>query len=117
MNVKLLRKVKAQITKHPDSYTYNWLQNGCGTRACIAGHVLLLGRKDFKGKSIDEISEILQAEHHEGCFTGPARKLLKISLASAQRLFIYWPKQFSKLYDPEVAAARIEHFIKTKGKE
>jgi hypothetical protein len=120
MNVKLLRKVKRWIEEHPESYTYDWLANGCGTRGCIAGHTLLLGRKDLKGKRTAEIEKILHKEQRggDGIFTGAARKLLRISEPAAARLFINWPAPFSaSLNKAKVAAARIEHFIKTRGRE
>jgi hypothetical protein len=131
MTVELLKKVAAKLRrmrhkKHFDMR--DWIQeNECGTAACIAGHALLdagyrLRIRDYeivspKGRKVDPSSA--------------AQRLLGLSSEQAARLFvaINWPKEFRgkddgeacydpDIYnDPKVAAARIDHFIKTKGRE
>lgn len=128
MNVRLLRKVKKHILEEPKRLlmTY-WRVNkktdgreslpgnhagfaSCGTAACIAGWAWTLEhpRKRFPEMST-KVAELLGIN--------PAERFRLFSVAQ-------WPTQFQHQFrddgSPEsakVAAARIEHFIKTKGKE
>lgn len=129
MNVKLLRKVKAHILAEPkrlymSSYIKSEAHNmdighdypKCGTAACIAGWACLL---ELKPKDPYEFWQTHSV--------GPeAAALLGIDDQAAYRLFepSEWPKQFARGRSDDgaketakVAAARIEHFIKTKGRE
>jgi len=124
MNVKLLRKVKKHILEEPkrflmtsiDEYGEPGSDTGyggkfakCGTAACICGWAgILMG---LKSDDIDFES---------------AGELLGLDEGQQQRLFEpgMWPEEFvggtsddGKLKTARIAAARIEHFIKTKGAE
>ena len=130
MNVKLLRKVAKHILAEPTRLVMgNWLlKKGyedieaieygefgsrpfpkCGTAGCIAGWTCELSGK---GK----------VKHHDLV----AKRLLGLNKRESERLFLpdQWPAEFERGYNDdgrkktaEVAVARIEHFIKTKGKE
>ena len=123
MNVKLLRKVQKHIASEPKRFTFDWMHESdaapCGTRACIAGWTLILGTPGWSNKTIDEIDTLLarRSKSGFGFYTGPASKLLDINYEQAARLFIYWPEPFDELKSADTAVARIEHFIKTKGRE
>jgi len=120
MNVKLLRKVQKHILAEPQRWSFSWAisspQAPCGTRACIGGWTVILGKK------ID-LSTGLQftAENNAGV----ASELLGLTDEERNRLFFYWPEPFldrSFKYKTQEALAknaanRIEHFIKTKGRE
>lgn len=127
MNVKLLRKVKKHILEEPRRYdqdaTVCTSQPGspyegkhvypaCGTIACIGGWALVLSGK----KNSSDL--------------GIARQLLDLDYEQADRLFGgigggNWPELFDNAYlkaktlrgRVRVAARRIEHFIKTEGRE
>jgi len=124
MNVKLLRKVAKFILAKPkrfDMANFGYRlpkKNGgpeCGTVACIAGWAVILSqgipqRADVPMPSIGRLEGMVA---------------LGISDEQAQRLFYTepWPKQFAE-YDRDqtlkaarIAVKRIEHFIRTKGKE
>jgi hypothetical protein len=88
----------------------------CGTAACIAGWTCILSMED---KEPEEIASNL-VEHTE------AGNFLELTNEQANRLFLpsQWPWRFldgacddGKTKTAKIAAARIEHFIKTKGKE
>lgn len=131
MNVKLLRKVKKHILEEPKRlYMRSYVRKRgegiglitsdthrrrafprCGTAACIAGWSLILS-----GKEIDST----QGYRVEAC------ELIGIPVDKSYRLFDPdgWPAKFregakddGKTETAKVAAARIEHFIKTKGAE
>lgn len=129
MNVKLLRKVKKHILEEPKR-----LQMGsyirvkgkmpldrpwpkCGTAGCIAGWACILSAK--KGTDPYEL-------YTDTAVGAEAQELLGITFYERHRLFepIFWPMQFTagladdgKAKTAKVAAARIEHFIKTEGRE
>jgi hypothetical protein len=133
MNVKLLRKVKKHILEEPrrlamgyfvqrkDGLTQTVFESEardgdeypfakCGTAACIAGWTVLL---------TDQTQE-WQIEQN-------AIRLLEIDGREAQRLFYVhsWPEKLRNKYHnlktpaarANVAARRIDHFIKTNGAE
>ena len=124
MNVKLLRKVAKHILEEPRRFMMRtWRVKGapgeplydhkrkhkfpsCGTVACIGGWCALLSGKDVFGTNL--------------------HKLVGITVAQGDRLFYRssWPKQFKSKFKEDgsltsarIGAKRIEHFIKTKGKE
>lgn len=130
MNVKLLRKVKRHILAEPKCLLmFGWARfkeqghklftddgdtrpfGKCGTAGCIAGWACILeGEK-----------ALIPSEYER-----KARLLLSLNKLEAERLFypMHWPQKFSggskddgKSKTAKVAAARIEHFIRTKGKE
>jgi hypothetical protein len=126
MNVKLLRRVKKHILEEPRRLCMAWyvikksedkkLIAGrpfakCNTAACIAGWTLELNKIEVNP---------YESEHIRAC------KLLDISYDEGLRLFepSSWPLKFrdgrrddGTEETAQVAAARIEHFIKTKGRE
>jgi hypothetical protein len=144
MNVKLLRRVKKHILEEPRRLCMAWyvikksedkkLIAGrpfakCNTAACIAGWTLELNKIEVNpyaciaGWTL-ELNKIevnpYESEHIRAC------KLLDISYDEGLRLFepSSWPLKFrdgrrddGTEETAQVAAARIEHFIKTKGRE
>jgi len=133
MNVELLRKVKRHILDEPRRLVMgSWVLNRasgktyyehghlvqfpkCGTVACIAGWTSILGGAT-KVKEIDGYPPFVAAD------------LLGIEdRGMANRLFHLprWPSDFRADYAKargqeeraEVAAKRIDHFIRTNGKE
>lgn len=133
MNVKLLRKVQKHILEEPkrlqmwtyvklkghvgsntgeDEITRPWAK--CGTAACIAGWACVLKHGEIKARGLGALAH------------GNAAELLELNSEQANRLFLpdEWPEEFNKGFrddgrkkTAEVAAARIDHFIKTKGRE
>ena len=117
--VALLRRVARRIVRMPETFDmrdFLWhdpLWRGskkrpapyCGTVACIAGHIVLDGRKRVPGRWVDD---------------GPiayeqlAARRLGLSVLKTRPLFYtnHWPIQFLGQSVPELAAARIEHFIR-----
>lgn len=118
MNVRLLRKVKDHILAEPRRLDMSVLMSfpsgesapPCGTVGCIAGW-----------------ANYLEGGSRGGILT--ATKLLELGRGYARRdrlfFIVFWPGNFSTRYinakdaktRAEVTAERIEHFIKTKGKE
>jgi hypothetical protein len=120
MNVKLLRKIQAAIKAEPRRFVMNnWINRRsrvapCGTSACIAGHAVLLSFKlpwkEAAGLRLKEHPSI------------EAMRLLKLSYNEATLLFYEsaWPYQFKPGRGTTLAKhaiARIDHFIRTKGRE
>ena len=124
MNVRLLRKIAKVIQEKPREFSIvTWHRNksvgfdkailyevpeekrvSCRTTHCIAGW-----------------AQVLSPDHncHEAA-PDDAQRLLGITDYEASRLFYgyNWPKGFGGLRaNAKQAAARIEHFIKTKGAE
>jgi hypothetical protein len=135
MNVKLLREVKRHILEEPrrlNMNSYGYLVDGpdapaCKTVGCIAGWSGLLSQGHLTAET-------------GSSFMDPevAREALKLTENQADRLFTEpwvalggekrghcWPIKFAKRFEAatseiqkaKVTAARIEHFIKTKGRE
>jgi hypothetical protein len=134
MNVKLLRKVAKHILANPQRLLMeDWVRHfiegeqdevyygfdcdkerpfpSCGTVACIAGWTCEIGAK--YPKRIKDHARV-------------AQRLLGLGKRESLRLFVpsAWPNQFHAGCEddgtPEtakLAVARIEHFIKTKGRE
>jgi len=129
MNVKLLRKVAEYILAEPKRFFMpdfvRWKESRldrlrnkhdgkiidrpfprCGTAACIGGWVCILS--DKKETADSEV----------------AAELLQINKDQAERLFFNAPSKFWDIWSGDgtkktakLAAARIEHFIRTDGKE
>ena len=130
MNTKLLRDVARHISEEPRRLDMERITKRgkeikgeappCGTAACIAGWALLLTHdKEITG-------------YENGFPVVNGRCLDVVDAASLigdedHRLFFLssWPKKFREPYAAaetpqqraEIAVARIEHFIKTKGEE
>jgi hypothetical protein len=127
MKTKLLRKVQQHILEEPrrlNMRTFRTEVTGfyetdppCGTTACIAGWAGLLNDPPSRHMNWQE-----------------GREVLGLSRPQSERLFTppefgpathCWPKEFRRRYNlarspagrAKVAAERIEHFIKTKGRE
>jgi hypothetical protein len=114
MNVELLRKIAAVIQEKPAEFDMGDFRTlkPCGTAYCIGGwaHILSGGDPELASEK-----------------TG--RKALGISGDEAERLFFVtdedsggWPEEFrgeSNAWEPtpQQAAARIERFIETGGRE
>ena len=140
MNVKLLREVEKRILAEPrrfDMMTFGDKLDKeaiealgeeappCGTVACIAGHVDWMTHPRLFAASValgdydDSIVE--RAAKELGLGFEPSQD------TNAGRLFFdnEWPEKFqaalaeakTPLQRAEVAVKRIEHFIKTNGKE
>lgn len=135
LNVKLLEKVKAHILEKPRRFVMRtfiyrkedagmsvFMADGpetkfvkfeeCGTAACIGGWAVLLN------DGIDAKPLNLRQR---------AIKLIGLKSVTGDELFevSFWPRQFREPYyaaktqrtRAKVAAARIDHFIATKGTE
>jgi hypothetical protein len=111
MNVKLLRKIKKHILAYPKTFAMSFWQEPrrvsesrpCGTAACIGGWAKLL-TKDRKLTAADALGL-----SHQGAWL----------LFNMHR----WPSRFQTKAKEETAAfarnaaARIDHFIATDGRE
>ena len=137
MNVRLLRRVAKHIAeepnrlvmahwvvfkkdyrapKVPDWGEYSHKFPPCNTSACIAGWSVLLREKVPESSFAVSDTQDLQSR---------AQALLGLDGDQSMRLFGAWPYEFQGPYEKarsaakraKIAVARIEHFIKTKGKE
>ena len=133
MNIKLLRQIKREILKRPTQFNMNWwfqkrdsLGNragGCGTAACIAGWAVAIAGTE-KGETI-RLAEFSGGSFFDTNTPDSAKSILDISDDHAHRLFdrSNWPMRYlderanTSMKVAKLAAARIEHFIKTKGRE
>mgnify|MGYP001601442776 CR=1 FL=1 len=138
MNTKLLREVEKEILAEPrrlrmDSWVERVYGKGetmppCGTTACIAGFATILhkGMPDYVNKDFKARAWYL-LDYAPVNYEGYAMDALQLGSEQAERLFYVssWPEKFLAAWEQastplrraEVAVARIEHFIKTKGKE
>ena len=125
MNTKLLRKVKKVVLEEPRRLDMaNWIQTNmtalpaeerppCGTVACIAGWAIHLSGVD--------------PALTPGAYSEIANGLLGLDEDQGRRLYYTgsWPESFDEAYHAaetaqeraQIAARRIDHFIKTKGAE
>jgi hypothetical protein len=141
MNVKLLRKIQRVILKRPTQVNMStWFsaEHGaeeCGTTACIAGWAITLDLAKGKrptplaaAKKIAPGNSHWVAGNHAKKVRALANRLLGIKRFMATRLYLAgaWPDEFRERITnghsctPEYAKAvsdRIDHFIKTNGKE
>lgn len=136
MNVKLLRKVKARILAEPAQFAMSDLYQragaintdvdlprtsipNCGTAACIAGWTCSIAR-EMTPRDVDDGGPF-------GRDANAAEAKLDIDCGQGARLFfVYgWPKRFAFRWRncktlrgrARVAADRIEHFIRSRGRE
>ena len=136
LNVRLLRKIQRYIMEEPrrfmmrgiiargtpgkTDWDFHWSDIAhrvppCGTAACIAGWTNLL-----TGASQGDESDLTRARERLG-ITSPIARYAPDPLFDLQA----WPEPFrsrySKAANPkrraQIAAERIDHFIKTKGAE
>lgn len=133
-----LRRVKRTILKHPqllDMETWvNGKIRGCGTVACIAGHLALdqgwrvrMRRDDAGYVSVEVVPRSLPAPLRDRMFSRALSEastlFLGVDHECADRLYFvgYWPTRFRERYRDavvnddraRVTADRIEHFIQT----
>lgn len=116
MNTELLLKVRAQILKEPERFSMDFfkLEIPCGTLHCIGGWALALS--GFTIPSVDP--------------THAARAVLNLQYKQGAKLFFdcNWPTKLRREYFraacngdrpamATAAASRIDHFIKTGGRE
>lgn len=141
MNVKLFREIQEAIRQEPERFDMSewieghYVENGagfCGTAACIAGFACLLDanktetekKQSFKARVLNLLGL------KQPCEIGTplrARKLLGIDYEQGERLFFVhnWPAQYRTAYakattkacEAKAACERIDHFIKTEGRE
>ncbi len=130
MNTALLRKIKRTILARPKRVDmYEWVSNRptnrggpvCGTVGCVAGWACLLTEKAGKGLA-DKRDAILGIDFH-----GRALRVLGITKDQGKRLFYVdgWPNEARCAYEDawgepkhmaQIVAARIDQFIRSKGK-
>ena len=120
MNVRLLRRIKKQILAEPNTFRMDvW---SCGTAHCIGGWAAVLtgwtpriehggiAHSATKGSTCWDIGAITNDSLD-------IDTIQRVRLTSESR----WPDPFrggrTRKIRAELAAARIEHFIKTKGEE
>jgi hypothetical protein len=144
MNVKLLRKVAKHILEEPRRFRMEFFQHkaapgealstqgvydpthtvpSCGTVACIAGWAVPLAGMRV---GTDMYGDLLPVACGRDWFAAGSRALA-LNEEQADRLFLHdeWPSKFYQGYEgaksakkrAQVAAERIEHFIKTGGAE
>ena len=143
MNVALLRKIQKLFREKPskalmDSYIELKDQykdkfepgeeiNFCTTHLCVAGTALVLSGK-AKLQWTEYYVQFMSAKTgNQICdYFNAARKVLGIGVNQAHHLFYEeeWPAQFQSdknttgsRHLAKMMVARIEHFIKTKGRE
>jgi len=127
INVALLRKIQKKILDEPGQFQmrtwysttddfHNQVKVNCGTAACIGGWAVTIAKKvkpsEYWKTGWDTLAE--------------AKKLLRITMPMTERLFLEanWPDKFRHAYydaktnqgQAQAASARIDHFIKTKGR-
>lgn len=136
INVRRLRAIQRQIAKEPAQFIMSrWFRKGvefpnCGTAACISGWAVSLNQKANPLQTAIKLDPDFQ---REGALSSrlhcqmprKAGRLLGLNRKQCQRLFFLteWPCKF-QFSDwrcaetrAELAIARIDHFIKTNGKE
>lgn len=128
MNIELLEKVKPSLRKEPRQFNMNrfFYSNpnsnipNCGTSACIAGHTIAVYNNVNLKEAREKLNDRNENNLYDSC-EDLAIKLLDLTEEQADRLFFFnkWPLQFQKNHpnNVEQACARIDHFIKTEGKE
>lgn len=132
MNKELLTRVMKAIKKHPlnTEMVLHWVTHEdtvspCGTAGCIAGWTVAEAR-------LRNLRNSPRAGPGSSLVEKQAAFLLGLEPAQANRLFMVgqWPKEFRerhgedeaydedvRLHRSKVVVERIEHFIKTDGRE
>lgn len=144
MNVQRLREVRALILAKPGRFDMDEFaqrtDDACGTTCCIGGHAAFLAglirnqRRTERGL-IDAYAvtkkgqKVNDSRPWAGEYSWPPmfRVSLGLDVKQSERLFSVskWPVEFQDAYDSadtaadraKIAAKRITHFIKTKGRE
>lgn len=128
MNVELLKKVATKLRRmrHKQHFTMPVFarKTECGTAFCIGGLGLILkGYKPVFDDPLFTQAVTFISTTGRRCKAWPsARRLFGLTSKQAARLFEKenWPDRFGPWNyddDPKLAAARIDHFIATNGKE
>ena len=129
MRVKMLRKVQEFLLEEPRRFDMaNWLTKAssadilemppCGTACCIAGAAVIVNSGKTPAPMLEKRGFMVESN---------AGKILGLTYAQKDRLFFVnsWPSRFKRAYRraatplgrARAGVRRIEHFIKTKGKE
>lgn len=143
INYRLLRQIRDEILKRPEQFDMRtWFEKKpdvpmCGTTACIAGWAVALDaanpnqipspllaakllRDDFGQGDYDYLSgDIADKMYRRG------QRILGLNRDQCARLFDYvrWPGKLRNAYRvaqpvrAQIAAKRIDHFCKTRGRE
>lgn len=130
MNTKLLLKVKAAILAEPRKFDIrHWFvksdKSPCGTAACIAGHAVAIGRRY---ESLKSGLALVKNDWLHSTAQDIADDIMELTNDQSMRLFVLrgWPNSFHDDYikaernmrkRARIAAARIDHFIKTEDRE
>jgi hypothetical protein len=132
LNVRLLRKIQRHILEEPKRFIMGdvivredpgveilddeliWKMPKCGTAACIAGWALLLSGK--RGSDMSKAAKLLGIEDPDTEGYDGDSALFYTSKWPA-KFYNAWNVAKSNKARARVAVRRIEHFIKTKGKE
>lgn len=134
MNTKLLRKVQAHILEEPKRlHMGNWVRwtnksdkekPACGTVGCIAGWSVLLTSR--QGKTFRQKVSALMGDEKPDVETLAIQRL-KLTRPQCYRLFYQasWPQLEKEAFDlaqsatarAVITAARIDLFIKSRGRE
>jgi hypothetical protein len=126
--------VAERILKYPGTYEQGvWISNNgskwtrgtpsglCGTKACIAGHAILLerGRLAFRLVEADDYKE------RDARFVKVVRQFLGLTKEQANTLFVAWPEDWiyalnigrakGPIYQAKVGYDYIKYFIKKNG--
>jgi hypothetical protein len=138
MKTRLLRKVQKFLMEEPRRFDMgNWITDStrasvlehppCGTACCIAGAAVIVDRGQNPAIVLSELIKTRQSGITGIDIEDEAVDLLSLTYAQKERLFFatYWPGKFKSAYAraktpldrAKVGVRRIEHFIKTKGKE
>lgn len=134
MNAELLLKVKQAVLEHPSQFTMErWFADydstgmraiGCGTAACIAGWTIAINSAQKECVPIN-LRKAWCNTYSEETTSSDAAELLGLHRSIVNELFLitWWPMEFSRKWHEahtaqekaQVAAARIDDFIKTYG--
>ena len=121
MKIRLLKKVRQAILNEPKQFGMNsWFGSGvCGTTACIGGWAIILSGK------FESPFAAVKASGYRTLHSPETAECLGLSTQQASRLFYVssWPERYqygnqssSAKSRARNAAARINLFIRTKGK-
>ncbi len=124
MNIERMRAVQKAILAEPEHFDMEefFKESDCGTFACIAGFAVAVERRQLVAKFN------LKNFYVSGKTTSEyAIEFLELDYKESGYLFhdMGWPQQFRDRYRKaitakeraQIAVDRIEHFIKTDGKE
>lgn len=137
MNIDRLLRVKERILAEPAAFQMDGYVSACGTACCIGGHAAIdagfitpsattsrLGY-DLTPAGAQVVGGLAYGSGRDGF--GVFSDALGLSPSAANRLFFVanWPKGFREPFERAAGAAaratiaskRIDHFIRTEGRE